>query len=46
MLAAIGALVLAHQLGGLFGDRAHLGGAALRPGPTQVEDRAHVQSAD
>jgi hypothetical protein len=46
MFAAIGALVLAHQLGGLFGDGAHLGCAALRPGPTHVEDRAHVQGTD
>ena len=31
MLAAKGALIPAHKLGGLFGDGAHLGGAALRP---------------
>ena len=42
MLAAEGALVLAHQRAGFFGDGAHLGGAVA----AHVEDRPHVQRAD
>ncbi|MCG3189048.1 MAG: hypothetical protein LKCHEGNO_01291 [Burkholderiaceae bacterium] len=42
VLAAVGALELAHQLGGFLCDRAHLG----RPVATHVEDRPHVQRAD
>ena len=42
VLAAEGALVLAHQRAGLFGDRAHLGRAV----GAHVEDGPHVQRAD
>src|SRR6185437_4495223 len=42
MLAAEGAAVLAHQLGGFLRDGAHL----LRAIAPHVEDRSHVQRAD
>jgi hypothetical protein len=41
MLAGVGALVPAHEVGGLLGDRTH----ADRPVALHVEDRAHVQAA-
>ncbi len=46
VLAAEGALVAAHQFGGLLGDRAHPYGSALGAVATHVQDRPHVQGPD
>src|SRR3546814_15981701 len=46
MLAAIGALVFAHELCRLLGYSAHFGAAAMRSAGAHVEDRPHMQGAD